>query len=420
MKKIEGFKIIVMSFFLLLGNISLATITHKNCHKECLTKVFAKKGNSKKQLILKLYCNNDYELLSFSMRRKKKIEYRETGTYKNYGPVFKFNAIDRVHRIHKDFLFLKKDGKMYTSFFDLVNKKSHSLLPENNDTKYFDSTYVDRYFGIISTLKKDEKKFIEKPKTLWYPTYSLNGTFLSKDSLSLINVVFVVGKLESDDILNRTLELAEYLKSTGVNVTVYPPPTSWATIVEGSKNAHVFLYAGHGNGDGLYLAEGQISSKMIKQDLKLQNNAIVLFNHVCFGAGSSASDKSKLSDQDATRRVEEYSKTFIEMGVGGYYANNTCGSMFSFFERFLSQNPLKEIVMNSRQTNYNVVVTENPYKYNSTYEILVTCNENREGYSTITTYKNGVKSVTKRRTFPSYGLAYVGNPQLTIKDLLKK
>jgi len=54
MKKIEGFKIIVMSFFLLLGNISLAAITLKNCHKEYLTKVFAKERTSKKQLIFKM------------------------------------------------------------------------------------------------------------------------------------------------------------------------------------------------------------------------------------------------------------------------------------------------------------------------------------------------------------------------------
>ena len=76
--------------------------------------------------------------------------------------------------------------------------------------------------------------------------------------------------------------------------------------------------------------------------------------------------------------------------------------------------------MNQRQSNYNVVVTDEPYKYNSTYEILVTRNDYCEGYSTVTTYHNGVKSVAKRKSFPRHGQAFVGNSQLTILDLLKE
>lgn len=416
----NGVKTVVISFFLLLGFRSLATITHKHCDKECLTKVFTKKKDSEKQLILKLYCNNDYELLSFSLNKKKKNEQRETGNFKKFGSILKFIPDKKVRQIHHDFLYLKKNGELHLNFLDLINNKNSSLLSENNNKKFQDSTYIDPFFGVISTNKNDEKKFIEKPRSLWYPKYPESKNFISQDSLNLLKVVFVIGKLETEDIPDNILELAKYLKSKGVNVTAYAAPTAWKTIVEGAENAHIFLYAGHGNGDGLYLEEGQISSKIITRDLKLHENAIVLFNHVCYGAGSSASDKSQLSDEEATRRVEEYAKTFIELGAGGYYANNTTNCMYAFFDSFFSKNPIKHIVMNHRLSDYNVVVTNSPYKYYSTHEILVTRNDFREGYTTVTTYRNGVKSVTKRKSFPSHGQAFVGNPELTILDLLRE
>jgi len=420
MGKVGRIKSIVVTCFLLIGVTSRATITHKNCDKECLTKVFTKKKDSEKQLILKLYCNNDYELLSFSLIKKKKIERRETGIYKKFGPILKFNADKKISKIHYDYLFLKKNGELHINFLDLFNNKNSSLLSENTNKKYFDSTYVDPVFGVISTIKNDEKKFIEKPRKLWYPRYTESEKSISEDSLNLIKAVFVIGELETNDIPDRILELAEYVKSKGVNVTVYTSPTAWKTIVEGSKNAHIFLYAGHGNGDGFYLSQGQISSEEIKRDLKLHKNAVVLFNHVCYGAGSSASDKSQLTDEEATRRVQEYAKTFIDLGSGGYYANNRTNCMYTFFDSFFSKNPIKHIVMNHRLSDYNVVVTDAPYKYNSSFEILVTRDDYYEGYSTVTTYRDGVKSVTKRKVFPSHGQAFVGNPQLTILDLLKE
>jgi hypothetical protein len=420
MGKAGRIKSIVVTCFLLIGVTSRATITHKNCDKECLTKVFTKKKDSEKQLILKLYCNNDYELLSFSLIKKKKIERRETGYFKHFGSILKFIPTKKVSQIHYDFLFLKKNGELHINFLDLFNNKNSSLLSENTNKKYFDSTYVDPVFGVISTIKNDEKKFIERPKKLWYPRYTESENYISEDSLNLIKAVFVIGELETEDIPNRILELAEYVKSKGVNVTVYTSPTAWKTIVEGSKNAHIFLYAGHGNGDGFYLSQGQISSEEIKRDLKLHKNAIVLFNHVCYGAGSSAGDNSQISDEEATKRVEEYSKTFIGLGAGGYYANNINNCMYAFFDSFFSKNPIKHIVMNHRLIDYNVVVTDAPYKYNSAFEILVTRNDYCEGYSTVTTYRNGVKSVSKRKSFPRHSQAFVGNSQLTIIDLLKE
>ena len=76
--------------------------------------------------------------------------------------------------------------------------------------------------------------------------------------------------------------------------------------------------------------------------------------------------------------------------------------------------------MNGRWGASNVIVTEELYKYSDNYEIMVTCDESHYGYSTVTTYTNGVKSVSKRKSFPSYGVAYVGIPDLTISDLLKE
>ena len=53
MGKAGRIKSIVVTCFLLLGVTSRANILHENCGKECLTKVFTKKKDSEKQLILK-------------------------------------------------------------------------------------------------------------------------------------------------------------------------------------------------------------------------------------------------------------------------------------------------------------------------------------------------------------------------------
>jgi hypothetical protein len=218
MRKMERFKIIIISFLVLLATNTLAANGHKDCSKDCLLKVFSEKKNSKKQLILKLYCNNEYELLHFSFKKQKKLESRETGTYKKFGPILKFKPTKKVNLIHKDYLFINRKDELYTSVKDLISEKGKIFLPINNHKKYYDSLYVDRYFGVISNKKNDAKKFIERPKYLWYDRYPENATSISKDSLGLIKMVFVVGKNETDDILQRTLKLADYVTNKGVNI----------------------------------------------------------------------------------------------------------------------------------------------------------------------------------------------------------
>lgn len=398
---------------------SNTVLTHKDCDKECLTKVFNKGEATKKQIILKLYCNNDYELIYLSKTRRKSYEKLEQGKFTQIGSIIKFTTENKFSLIHKDYLFLRKE-KLYSSLWNMLKHNNHYLISENDIGKYIDSTYVDRFFGVISNEKGKSKKLLNLPKYKWYKTYpEKENTIVSLDRLK---VVLVVGEREEEEdaMLNRTIELKNHLLKKGVNVQLFKPPASWEAIVENSKNAHVFLYAGHGDGDGFYLAGGSISSERIKQDLKLHPKAIILFNHVCYGAGSSASDRSKISDEEATLRVQEYAKTFIEIGAGGYYANNANYSMLSFFDSFCNQNPLKNIVMNGRWSADNVIVTEELYKYNDDFEIMVTCDESYNGYSTVTTYTNGVKSVKKIKSFPSYSVAYVGIPDLTIADLLQE
>ena len=153
-----------------------------------------------------------------------------------------------------------------------------------------------------------------------------------------LKAVLVVGPIDGptgvvtkQEIANMELAAAR-LSANGVQVLkFYTPNDNWANIVAAANGAHFLMYRGHGLNwnpndwvtptvGGFSLTEKMFSSADIKRDFRLAPNAIVML-YGCFTTGSSTTDPSPISQEEARRRTSQYSQPFIELGAAGYYAN---------------------------------------------------------------------------------------------------
>lgn len=249
----------------------------------------------------------------------------------------------------------------------------------------------------------------------------------SKDSLSKLKAVLVVGDVEgsTQSFIAEKKSIAEFLRSLGIQVfEFYSPQDKWENIVKASAGAHIFLYSGHGciTGNipaGFWLTEGNITSYEISQKLKLHKNALVIFNHVCFGAGSSASDESDIGIEEAAKRVAIYSHPFVDLGAGCYYANNYDGSINIFLKQFFNRAKMHDIYV-TEGNRWSKVERMGKYSYNQNYEIgvSVTPADPSRKITQITTI-NGKETVKYLEDFNQYDVAYVGRPGYTVIDLFK-
>ena len=235
---------------------------------------------------------------------------------------------------------------------------------------------------------------------------------LSQDTLSKFKAILVSADVDgasgamTQDFINGMKELATSLKEAGVNVTeFYCPNDNWDKIKEACAGSHFFVYSGHGVYDGslppkwvggLCLTNNFITSADMQSNLKLADNAVVVFNHACFTAGSSSCDNgADIGITEAHRRVAMYAHPFMDMGFGCYYSNNFYGGAKSFFDGFLSGNTVNDIYVNTT-TPFSKVLEYKDYEFNKSDKIGIS--------------KSGATS---------YDLAVVGNPKLSIYDLIK-
>jgi hypothetical protein len=166
-----------------------------------------------------------------------------------------------------------------------------------------------------------------------------------------LKAVLVVGPIDGDDGSWTTQEkqhmdlAAAELEANGVVVhKFYTPNNDWEQIKAAADGANFFLYRGHGvywspmphpTVGGFALKGKFVSSDDIRNDLHLAPNAIVML-YGCFTAGSSSSDETSISADEAQRRVAQYSDPFLDIGVAGYYAN-WYGNAFQMLVRYLFQ-----------------------------------------------------------------------------------
>jgi hypothetical protein len=161
-----------------------------------------------------------------------------------------------------------------------------------------------------------------------------------------------------------------------------------------------------------------ISAATIVKELHLHKNALILFHTVCMGAGSSASDDHEIDVNMALQRVSNYADAFIQLGAGGYYANNYSGSMVAFLESFFETKTMKEIYT-EEASRYCTISALEKYAYDSAFQVSVAASPGTSGTVTRTTWINGKKKSEEIPVFKSYNIAFVSRPGFTIEDLFK-
>jgi hypothetical protein len=401
--------------------------------------VFVNEVDSTNKDILKLYDDFTYEFLFFQKTKNKPKIKREKGTYslKNDKLVLDKETEAEVKEHSYHFLYIENKGLANFQRFNKPKKEPELLYVLNNDAKYWQPIYHDPYFGDITNDKKANKKIIDKKPEYnpiaALPTYTINNintanTFtnnisLSEDSLKKIKAIFIVGPVEEStkEFIDEQKKNAKYLKDLGVQVfEFYHPNAKWKDIVKASQGANILVYAGHG-GVAVFCVTGEIvEGEIIQRDLKLHKNAVVIFNHACESAGSSAVDTKDIGQTEAFRRVGDYAKPFIESDVSLYYANNYSDCLIPFFTSFFDRKTVKEIY-NKQATKWNKIEAIKKYSYDPNYEISIASKKGSNEIRILTWHLNGkVSKVEKFKDCKSYEIAFVGKPNFTVVDLFKQ
>jgi hypothetical protein len=203
----------------------------------------------------------------------------------------------------------------------------------------------------------------------------------------------------------------------------YNEKANWKEIVKASKDCQFFVYCGHGsdmgeNGNaGGICINTMVSSAQLIRELKLKENAIVLFQSVCNGAGSSAGDLKDIGIVTAKKRVTHYATPFLKVGAAAYLAINYSDGVLHFLEDFLDGTALKLAYENQAESWSNVLFNDPfPGYLDKTYSIAA--NEGG-GKSILTTYVNGKKTQKEIVSPKEYDVAYVGPSEFTIHDIRK-
>ena len=150
----------------------------------------------------------------------------------------------------------------------------------------------------------------------------------------------------------------------------------------------------------------------------MHRNALVIFNHACSSAGSSAGDKGDIGINEATRRVEDYAKVFIPLKIGCYYANNYYESVIPFLISFLNGMAVNKIYKMAIEKNLTIALTK-PHKLDSRYETSVAVTKLAGISYLISTDSKGNEVLSKLPPQKSYEVAYVGLPNFSVKDFFK-
>jgi hypothetical protein len=224
--------------------------------------------------------------------------------------------------------------------------------------------------------------------------------------------------------------LTDLLRGQGYRVTFLEGrEASWAQVKRQAQGVHVFVYAGHGSNQGYdgtgglclsgpgYTASDPdydiIPSSDLEASIRLAPGAIVLFQSVCRGAGSSASDGSDIGIEEAVRRVESYSRVFFTMGAAAYCANNYVMGVAAMLERLLAGATLSE-AYEAEATMWNEIAYRGTSTYVPAYHLVISTHH-KSGTVTIFTWENGRE---RRRTVPrfrEYDLAYAGDPAFRLR-----
>ena len=408
--------------------------------------VFEKEISLTEKYVLKLYDNNTYEFLNFIIKNKKPKVICEKGNYKLIRNKLKLKSINQKDLIKhpKRYYYFSEKG-LYKTKAKMRKGIFNTELNQSSDKKYQEVFYVDSVFGIVSNnqnvynklaipklnkknelIEIKEERLVEDVALIeeYKKKAFKENSKLSINKFKMIKAVIIVGN-DATQFIYEQRQVASYLKNIGIAVVeLYTPNCKWEDVKKASNGAHILIYAGHGITMGkekekqgtLYLNEGIIEGEQLVDGLKLNKNALVLFNHACSSAGSSAADDYDIGIEEATRRVEDYAKPFIKLNAGCYYANNYFTYLIPMLTKFFSGVTIKDIYNNDAST-WTKIENRKIYSFNKKYEVAVA--SQISGYVTQTTTINGVSKTKQVNIGKSYDNAYVGIPEFTVNDFFK-
>ena len=196
--------------------------------------------------------------------------------------------------------------------------------------------------------------------------------------------------------------------------TFYDDEVKWEDIVEEAKDANILIYQGHGieweKGYGGFDLKKNVSSEDIVRDLKLKSNAVILFQSVCGGAGSSSGDDIDIGLEEAEKRILSYSAPFFKIGAKAYFAINTTGGVMDFLIAFFRSESIQKIFNNSLGIFYDKEIET---RYDKDKYIGI-ASSNWGGTTTRTTWHNGKKIIEEVPSIKNYSIAYIANPDYNI------
>lgn len=416
LKLLQGF---IIAGLLSLTSLELEAFTTKPKSVVKLNSVFTNEVNVRNKEMIKLYDDLSYEFLFFEFYNKKPRVKREKGTYslKKQKLTLKNSGKTQPKEHPERFIIKENEGLFACNRFGKIDRSSQSSYLDNKDRKYWEETYKDSVFGEITNDRKATRKIVEvKPvyepvakefiasNYEHYKTESdiVDLSLISRDSLRKLKAIIIVGSVENltGEFIVEQQKTAAYLRSVGVRVfEFYHPHAKWNDIVKESEGAHIFIYAGHGTASVLCLTDGIVYGSTIEKELKLHKNALVIFNHACESAGSSATDKGDIGKVEALRRVGDYAKPYVDLKAGAYFANNYYNCLPSFLNSFFQRTRMKDLYT-QEATNYAKIEVVKKYNYDFQFEIGVSSNKDSKGIS-------------------DYNVAYVGKPNYTVNDLFK-
>lgn len=146
--------------------------------------------------------------------------------------------------------------------------------------------------------------------------------------------VVIVGPVgdSTQTYINDAEKAAQVLEANGFQVErLYHPNATWDAVKEKMHGAQIVVYEGHGTttyGFALTIDPNDankcqiVSQQEIKDNIQLAPNAVVILSHACYSAGQSSSDPTPVDSGVARQRVQNYARTFLDIGAVAYFANN--------------------------------------------------------------------------------------------------
>ena len=244
--------------------------------------------------------------------------------------------------------------------------------------------------------------------------------------LDQLKAILILG--EGDDKQEEILyfnKIADLLDLNGWEVIKCYDNITWEEVTLKGENANVLIYQGHGiywkdDGYGGFDLKNNVSRSDVRLDLNLNPEALILFQSVCGGAGSSAGDNEDIGIAEAKKRIINFSEPFFFSGAGAYFAINTKNGVFDFLTEFLNGETIDSIFNNSLSVFYNKEINE-IFKDDKVISIA-SSDWGGEFTRTHTEWNNGKKTTTIEvlPSFKKYNIAYISNPNFNILDLTLK